>query len=171
MADYREMIRKILAAGGRESSNVQDLSAYPPRVSPHSGSGAHYYGAESQEYRDLPTLAVEHLLTAMHGKGSERNMDNWRMGGQVTPGLTKAFIKSLKPFDPEGSEFDYGTAKRGGMKPDSTGHWGSRDPETGQMLKGRSHPTWDLGVQGEGAVGNEIYRGPDGKYYSRPRLR
>jgi hypothetical protein len=88
-------------------------------------------------------------------------------------GLSKPreLAKSVPVFDPEGSGYDYGTAALRGMRPDDTGHWGSREPKTGQMLKGRGHPTWGLGVEGEGAVGNEIYRGPDGRYYSRPRLR
>jgi hypothetical protein len=96
MADYSEMVRALLAAGGRESSNMQDLRAYPPRVSPHSGTGAHYYGAESGEYRDLPTLAIEQALTQAFGRANgERNMDNWVMGNKIAPGLTKLFIKSL----------------------------------------------------------------------------
>ena len=47
------------------------------------------------------------------------------------------------------------------MKPDKTGHWPSRDPRTGLLLKGRSHPTWHLTVKGERKAGYEIYKGKD----------
>lgn len=73
-----------------------------------------------------------------------------------------------KPFDPEGSGYDYETAKAAGIEPDKTGHWPSRDPKTGQILKGRKHKTFKLTEQGELEAGFEIYKGKDGKYYSRP---
>jgi hypothetical protein len=47
-------------------------------------------------------------------------------------------------FKPEGTGYDYGTAQSSGGKPDETGHWGSLDPRTGMVLKGRKHPTWNL---------------------------
>lgn len=70
------------------------------------------------------------------------------------------------PFDPEGSGYDYDSAKKGGLKRDKTGHLGSRNPKTGQMLKGRKHPTWDLAMKGEKKMGYKVYRKADGKYYS-----
>jgi len=70
------------------------------------------------------------------------------------------------PFDPEGSGYDMETAKKYGIKPDSTGHWPSRIPKTGQLLKGRRHPTFHLTVQEEARLGYKIYKGKDGKYYS-----
>ena len=35
------------------------------------------------------------------------------------------------------------------MKPDSTGHWASREPVTGLILKGTKHPTFNLTIKGE----------------------
>lgn len=89
--------------------------------------------------------------------------------------LRKAIKKYLEEeenkskFDPEGSGYDYGTAEKHGIKPDSTGHWPSREPETGQILKGKKHPTFNLTIEGEEKEGYEIYKGEDGKYYSKPK--
>jgi hypothetical protein len=71
-------------------------------------------------------------------------------------------------FDPEGSDYDYESAKSVGIKPDETGHWPSRNPVTGQILKGRRHKTFNLTEEGEKKAGYEIYKGKDGKYYSKP---
>jgi hypothetical protein len=74
-----------------------------------------------------------------------------------------------KKFDPEGSEYDYDFAERYGITPDDTGHWPSRESETGRLLKGRNHPTWNMTEKGEEEMGYEIYKGKDGYYYSRPK--
>lgn len=71
-------------------------------------------------------------------------------------------------FNPEGAEYDMESAKRAGLKADETGHWPSRDPQTGLLLKGRGHETWAKTIEGERAAGMEIYKGPDNRYYSRP---
>jgi len=71
-----------------------------------------------------------------------------------------------KPFDPEGDGYDYKTAKAAGLGPDETGHWPSRDPKTGKMLKGRKHETWDKAVQADKEQGYVLKQGKDGSYYS-----
>jgi len=73
-----------------------------------------------------------------------------------------------KMFDPEGTGYDYDTAKKYGITPDKTGHWPSRVPQTGQILKGRGHKTFRLTEEGEAKSGYTIYKGKDGKYYSKP---
>ncbi len=70
-------------------------------------------------------------------------------------------------FDPEGSGYDMATAVRAGLKPDETGHWPSRDPTTGQLLKGRGHKTWHLTEDGERQAGYRIIE-YNGRYYSVP---
>jgi len=77
----------------------------------------------------------------------------------------------MPKFDPEGDGYDYESAKAGGISPDKTGHWASRNPVTGQMLKGRSHKTFHLTEAGEAKAGYKISKGPDGKYYSRKKIR
>jgi len=45
-------------------------------------------------------------------------------------------------------------------------HNASRDPRTGQILKGRKHETYYKTIKGEKDAGYEITKGEDGKYYS-----
>jgi len=75
-------------------------------------------------------------------------------------------LKRKKKFDPEGSDYDYESAKEAGLGPDKTGHWASRSPKTGQILKGRKHPTYYKTVKGEEEAGYQISKGGHGKYYS-----
>jgi len=77
--------------------------------------------------------------------------------------------KKRKKFDPEGEGYDYETAEKHGVKPDSTGHWQSREPTTGRILKGQKHETYHKTVKGEKEAGHEIYKGDDGHYYSKPK--
>ena len=72
-----------------------------------------------------------------------------------------------KEFNPEGSDYDLEAAKSCGLKADDTGHWPSRCPDTGQILKGRKHKTWDKTLKGEHEVGYALYKKEDGKYYSK----
>jgi len=57
------------------------------------------------------------------------------------------------------------------MKRDKTGHMGSRNPQTGQILKGKNHPTFNKTAEGERQAGYEMYKGDDGKYYSRKAIK
>ena len=72
----------------------------------------------------------------------------------------------VSDFDPEGSGYDYASAEAFGMEPDADGHFYSRVPQTGLLLKGASHPTFDKTLSAEAAVGNTVTQGPDGRYYS-----
>lgn len=71
----------------------------------------------------------------------------------------------MPEFDPEGSGYDYDTATKSGGKPDETGHWGSLDPRTGMVLKGRNHSTWNLMEEEEIRRGNQIIK-KGSRYYS-----
>jgi hypothetical protein len=73
-----------------------------------------------------------------------------------------------KKFDPEGTGYDYEGAKKAGLKK-VRGHYESRDPKTGMLMKGRRHPTWHKTVKAEHDMGMDIYKGKDGRYYSRKR--
>ena len=95
----------------------------------------------------------------------------------MSPDQAKSNVKSMaelirgayKPtFDPEGSGYDMETAKAAGLKADKTGHWPSRDPKTGMLLKGRKHETWHLTEKGEEESGYKIIS-KDGRYYSIPK--
>ncbi len=75
--------------------------------------------------------------------------------------------KPYKEFDPEGSGYDYATAEKNGITRDKSGHLPSRAPRSGQILKGRKHPTYHKTVSGEKSAGYGIYKGKNGRYYSR----
>jgi len=73
-------------------------------------------------------------------------------------------------FDPEGDGYDYISARAAGITPDKTGHWSSRDPSTGMLLKGAGHKTWSKTLKGEEEAGYEVYKNPNnGRYYSRKK--
>ena len=77
-------------------------------------------------------------------------------------------IKKLKTksiFDPEGEGYDIETAKKYGITPDKTGHYPSRIPQTGLILKGRKHKTWSLTEEGEKKAGYKIKKIGD-RYFS-----
>lgn len=78
-------------------------------------------------------------------------------------------VKKEVKFDPEGSEYDMKSALAAGIKPDETGHWQSRDPKTGLILKGTGHETYHKTVKGEEDAGYVITKGKDGRYYSHPK--
>ena len=69
-------------------------------------------------------------------------------------------------FDPEGDGYDYRTAKAAGMSPGPNGRWDSREPKSGQILKGRKHPTFAKTLKAERELGYEIEKRADGKYYT-----
>ena len=74
-----------------------------------------------------------------------------------------------RPWDPKGQGYDMKTAKAHGMTADKTGHWASRSPKTGQILKGSGHETYGKTEKGEAEAGHTIYQDPNsGKNYSHP---
>ena len=85
-------------------------------------------------------------------------------------------IKSELKFDPEGSGYDYESARRAGMGPDpKSGHWGTVAPggpgipKPGYLvLKGRKHKSWELGIEGERKRGYGVVKIGD-RYYSVPQ--
>ncbi len=79
-------------------------------------------------------------------------------------------VRKVIGFDPEGSGYDYQTAKKFNIEPDSSGHWQSREPITGQILKGKKHKTFHKTVKGELDAGYIIKKNKhDKRYYSRKR--
>ena len=74
---------------------------------------------------------------------------------------------STAKFDPEGNSYDYETAVAYGLNPDVDGVWPARLPQTGQLLHGKMHPRHHEFVKSEQTAGNKVFKGEDGKYYSR----
>lgn len=93
------------------------------------------------------------------------------------PTLTDSdFQQKVTPssFDPEGEGYDMESALKAGIQPqinpeDGLPHWQSREPKTGLLLKGKKHKTWNLLEEGEKKAGYEIYKGEDGRYYSKQK--
>ena len=81
-------------------------------------------------------------------------------------GVNKTYSKK---FDPEGSGYDYETAEKLGYKKDKAGHLPSRDYETGMLLKGRKHPTFEKGVKVDKELGYELKK--KGKRYYTKKLK
>lgn len=64
------------------------------------------------------------------------------------------------------SNYDYFNASSKNI-PEGDEHWTSRNPITGQILKSENHPTFNLALDIEGVMGNNVYKSNiDGKYYS-----
>ena len=78
-------------------------------------------------------------------------------------------MRGLRPGFTDG--YDYWNALRYGVQRQGMmgGHMGSRVPQTGLLLKSENHPTFPLTVRGEEEAGYEIFRGVDGRLYSRPK--
>lgn len=82
--------------------------------------------------------------------------------------MPKPKIKRRK-FSPDGKGYDYPSARKAGLKPDKTGHWPSRDPQSGLILKGAGHSTFSKTKAAEARHGYDIVKGKDGRYYSKKR--
>ena len=74
----------------------------------------------------------------------------------------------------ESSDYDLYGAYKSGMQPvlesDGVYHLGSRDPQTGRILKRKGHPTYQMAIDAEKAAGYDVYEGDDGEMYSKAPL-
>jgi hypothetical protein len=73
----------------------------------------------------------------------------------------------MPPFDPEGADYDYRTARLAGIHRGPDGHMASRDPVTGMQLKGRRHPTFDQAIEEDRRQGYGLEK-REGRYYTKP---
>jgi hypothetical protein len=100
-----------------------------------------------------------------HAEGKVKNKQSvW-----ATEDDYKSFMTPPKEpsFDPEGKDYDMNSALAAGLKADETGHWPSRDPQSGLLLKGRGHETFHKTLEGEANAGMRVYQGKDGRWYSK----
>ena len=75
-----------------------------------------------------------------------------------------------KKFDPGGADYDYAGAKAAGLSPtidpdDGLPHWPSRDPKTGLMLKGLTHPTFVKAIEADSDLGYRLKK-RGSRYYT-----
>lgn len=78
----------------------------------------------------------------------------------------------LTPFDPEGDGYDMRQAREAGLASEDVGdpqgrHWPSREPASGLLLKGRRHPTFEMGVEHDRRQGYGLEK-QNGRYYTQP---
>ena len=103
----------------------------------------------------------------------QQTFDQQRVKQQEDDLARQEILDAVPPFSPYSIFYDQATADEaqaevGGMYDPETGHWDSRDPRSGMMLKGKGHDTWPEAVEAERELGNEIIQGEDGRYYSFP---
>jgi hypothetical protein len=79
----------------------------------------------------------------------------------------KSNTEKLKKIDRKYG-YNYEAAIKSGLTPDSSGHWGSIDPSTGMILKGKKHPSIMKTKKIERVLGNKIVK-KDGERYSIPK--
>ncbi len=84
--------------------------------------------------------------------------------------IAKAKAKSPAKGMKAEKKFGYNTAGalKAGLSPDSTGHWDSRNPSTGEIFKGRKHPTIGMTKKVERDMGYKITK-KKGTLYSQPK--
>ena len=78
-------------------------------------------------------------------------------------------MNNKNKFNANSDGYDIDTANRLGYKrsDDPSGHLPSLDYNTGMVLKGRNHPTWNKMVEEEKKLGNNIiFNKNDNRYYS-----
>ena len=112
--------------------------------------------------------------TAMADTSNRRELYNLLTGAGYNLGEYNLYSDQFTPkngyngeapseeFDPSADGYDYDTANQYELKPDSTGHWPSRVPDTGRILKGENHETFNQTIASETELGNVVYRGDDG---------
>ena len=92
-------------------------------------------------------------------KAQERAMQEQEFAhrqGMVQDRLSQNPIPNYTPTFQKGGNlpnYDYKRAKELGYGPDSTGHWPSRDTETGRILKAPHHPTFQKTIAQDRAAG------------------
>lgn len=131
----------------------------------------------SAPFQDLPdpqeatSWAEQYSVPATEGNVDRPVADAVDIGAfQLTPAS----------FDANSDGYDYDSAKSAGMTPDDSGHWSSRLPlskeesdklglpeDSGLILKGKSHPTFDKTIKGEERAGYKVIK-KGGRYYSVP---
>ena len=109
---------------------------------------------------------------------NQKQLDLYREGvrrGDLRPSPTQQAAIDRIPvpvpkFDSMGTGYDYETAAKYGINPSPIdGHWQSRVPETGQILKGANHPTFHKTVAAERKMGNNIVYDETGRLFSMNR--
>ena len=149
----KEEYEKTSAKKRADTKEGKQVSKQPKKIAEKTSKikGANMKGYKDDEYEEL-SLKDERRYARAERKISKAKEKSPEKG-----------IKVEKKYG-----YNYDAAISAGLSPDSTGHWPSRDPATGMILKGRKHPTFYKTKAGEKAAGYKIYK-KDGDMYSKPK--
>jgi len=92
------------------------------------------------------------FANSMQSIGTGKDVFAFTNLGKSINGLTQV----TKSFDAEGIGYDIVSAIKARLNVNETGHFPSRVPDTGLLLKGRQHETWFKTEAAEKALGYEI---------------
>jgi len=151
----RALINLIATGKGVDSKG----KPYKDEAAKSNAIQIHMKRIEDMEQKRDQALATKALI-----QNKELHPSQVVWGGNKESAPTDSAKES--EFDPEGTGYDYETAKMSGLKPDASGHWPSRDPLTGQILKGKKHETFSKTEEGEKVAGHTIIKASNGRYYS-----
>lgn len=140
---YRPKVRDEPARAHREPLDTSDWDPETPDTDELEMEGRLQPGPEQDERR-------------------RRWVPGYAKGGYIEEDNTDL----MPPFDPEGTDYDYRTARLAGIERGPDGHMASRDPETGMQLKGRRHPTFDQAIENDRREGYGLEM-RDGRYYTQ----
>lgn len=181
-AETRTEQEKMIQGGPRPVPIVIDMNNPPPSGRTSSGrvrGVSEMTAAEEQDYWDTqgtrapPTTGVPRPPEDLRRRPVSASAESSQKGVPAEP-------KQEKPFTPAGKGYDYDSARKSGATADENGHWPMLAPLAPQdahdlelpvgaalILKGRQHPTWDVGVAAEYIAGNAVIKKGD-RYYSVP---
>jgi hypothetical protein len=161
-----------IGSGYRSPAEQDKLFAKGPGVTrARGGRSMHNYGLAADVYpftkEGIPSY--KDAQAAYDYMGEVANNLNMTWGG--TPGWGGPpgdYGHVQTNFDPEGKGYDYQTAISANMVPPAGQHWQTRNPKTGQVLKGRKHETFIPAWREDRSMDYGWFKGSDGKYYSVP---
>jgi hypothetical protein len=105
------------------------------------------------------------MPSKLYGNSREKRKDNRRYA-RADRKIKKAEGKNREERVKKKYGYNYKAAKEAGLKPDESKHWPSRNPKTGEILKGRKHPTIYKTKRAEKKLGYKIKK-KKGTLYSK----
>jgi hypothetical protein len=127
-----------------------------------------------------PGYLAATLASIPRFQGEARNLVGRSIQGARAGGATQKNLGLLADvlrmngqdeFDADGTGYDMKTARAAGLGPagkeagENVGHWPTRDPRTGMILKGKGHTSFGLGISEDEKLGYKLVK-KNGRYYT-----